>query len=183
MTLRDVLDRTLLLMRDEVHESVSDDELVAALSGTRVALIADGANIGSHSAQTAFVTAALLMARSGHDVHLVCPPVALAGPQPPLGRGELVEELARVGHDLLPGRAFATGAPAREIDLAIALGNSEIPVRAARQLRLNASSWSGCLCDRSSMDIWDGDWWPLGGMAAAGLAAGEAFNVDAQAGS
>jgi hypothetical protein len=33
-----------------------------------VALIADDANIVSHSAQTAFVTAALLMARSGHQV-------------------------------------------------------------------------------------------------------------------
>lgn len=42
-------------------------------------IIADDANIGSHSAQTAFVTAALLMARSGHRMHLLCPDVPLAG--------------------------------------------------------------------------------------------------------
>jgi hypothetical protein len=67
MTLRQALDRTLLLMRDEIVESAGDDTLLAALTGTRVALIADAANIASHSAQTAFVTAALLMARSGHQ--------------------------------------------------------------------------------------------------------------------
>ena len=177
MMLRQALDRTLLLMRDELHESVSDDELIAALCRTRVALIADGANIGSHSAQTAFVMAAMLMARSGHEVHLVCPSVALAGPQPPLGRGDLVEELVGVGHDLLPGWAFGTDAAAGEFDLAIALGDSAIPVRAARHVRLNAGSWSGRLTDASATDLWDGGCWPLGGMAAAGLAAGEAFKT------
>lgn len=175
--LRQALDRTLLLMRDEVHESVSDDELIAALCQTRVALIADGTNIGSHSAQTAFVTAAILMARSGHEVHLVCPPAALARSQPPLGRGDLVEELARVGHDLLPERAFGIDAPAGKFDLAIALGDSAIPVRAVRQVRLNAGSWSGRLTDANATGLWDGGWWPVGGMAAAGLAAGEAFKT------
>jgi hypothetical protein len=41
--------------------------LLGALIGTRAALVADRANIASHSAQTAFVTAASLMARSGHN--------------------------------------------------------------------------------------------------------------------
>lgn len=177
MTQREALDRTLRLMRDEVHETVTDDELLAALMGTRVALIADGANIASHSAQTAFVTAAMLMARSGHRVHLVCPPVALVGPQPPLARGELVEELALAGPDLLPHYAFDIGAPADEVDIAIALGNSKISVRAARHVRLNASPWSGLLGDEATGDIWDGGWSPLGGMAAAALATAEAFKT------
>lgn len=182
MMLREALHRTLLLMRDEVHDAVTDDavtddELIAALTGLRVALIADAANIASHSAQTAFVTAAVLMARSGHHVHLMCPPVAQVGPQPPLGRGELVEELARVGADLLPGYSFATRAPVAEVDIAIALGNSEISVRAARHIRLNATPWSGRLVDQTASDIWDGGLWPLGGMAAAGLAAAEAFKT------
>jgi hypothetical protein len=177
MTLSEALDRTLLLMRDEVHDAVTDDELIAALTGLRVALIADAVNIASHSAQTAFITAAMLMARSGHRVHLICPPVALVGPQPPLGRGELVVELARVGADLLPGYSFAPGAPVGEVDIAIALGNSEISVRAARHIRLNASPWSGRLADQTAGDMWDGGLWPLGGMAAAGLAAAEAFKT------
>jgi hypothetical protein len=177
MTLRDALDRTLRLMRDEVRETVTDDDLIAALTGLRVVLIADAASIGTHSAQTAFITAAMLMARSGHRVHLMCPRIALAGPQPPLGRGELVEELARVGRDLLPRYAFATNAPAGEVDLAVALGNSAIPVQAARHIRLNASPWSGRLDDARATEIWDGGWWPLGGMVAAALAAAEAFKT------
>jgi hypothetical protein len=177
MMLREALDRTLRLMRDEVHETVTDDELIAALTGLRVALIADAANIASHSAQTAFVTAAMLMARSGHGVHLMCPPVVLAGPQPPLGRGDLVEELARAGTDLLPGYAFTAGTPAGEVDIAIALGDSAIQVCAARQIRLNASMWSGRLGGETAKDVWDGGSWPLGGMVAAGLAAAEAFKA------
>lgn len=180
MTLREALDRTLLLMRDEVHETVRDDELIAALTGLRVALIADAANITSHSAQTALVTAALLMARSGHSVHLMCPPVALAGPQPSLGRGELVEELSRAGADLLPGYAFTNGGSVDEFDIAIALGDSAIPVQAARHVWLNASSWSGRLGDESAKYIWSGKSWPLGGMAAAALAAAEAFKMSMQ---
>jgi len=177
MTLREALDRTLLLMRDEVHKSVTDDELMAALTGVSVALIADAANMASHSAQTAFVTAAVLTARSGHRVYLRCPPVALAGPQPPLGRGELVEELARAGADFLPGYAFATAAPEGEVDIAIALGDSAIPVRARRRVRLNASPWSGRLDDETAKEIWHGGWWPLGAMAAGAMGAAEAFKA------
>jgi hypothetical protein len=177
MSLRDALDRTLRLMRDEVDETVADDELVSALTETRVALVADRANIGSYSAQTAFVTAAMLMARSGHDVHLLCPQAELIGPQPPLGRGELLEELAQVGRDLLPGCVFATAPPAGEVDIAIALGDSEIPVRAARHIRLNATPWSGRLGGEATTDMWQGGWWPLGAMAAAGLGAAEAFKA------
>lgn len=177
VTLREALDRTLLLMRDEVHGTVTDDELIAALTGLRVALIADATNIASHSAQTAFVTAAMLMARSGHRVHLMCPPVDLAGPQPPLGRGDLVEELTRAGTDLLPGYAFAPKPPAGEVDIAIALGDSAISVRAARYIRLNAVDWGGRLGDGAANGSWDADLWPLGGMAAAGLAAAEAFKI------
>jgi hypothetical protein len=118
----------------------------------------------------------MLMARSGHRVHLMCPPVALVGPQPPLARGDLVEELARVGADLLPGYNFATGAVG-DFDTVIAVGNSEISVRAARYIRLNATPWSGRLGDGTAKDIWDGGLWPLGGMAAAGLAAAEAFKT------
>ncbi|MFM9701341.1 hypothetical protein, partial [Streptomyces europaeiscabiei] len=65
MSLREALDRTLLLMRDEVRADVPDTVLMEALTGTRIALIGDQTNLASHAAQTAFVTAAILMARSG----------------------------------------------------------------------------------------------------------------------
>ena len=58
MTLADALDRTLLLMRDEVGTDLADQVLIEALTSTSIVLVADHANIASHAAQTAFVTAA-----------------------------------------------------------------------------------------------------------------------------
>jgi hypothetical protein len=175
MSLRKALDRTLLLMRDEISDGAHDDILAAALTGTSVALIADQANIGSHSAQTAFVTAALLMARSGHQVYLLCPDTPLAGSQPPLAQGRMIEQLVRIGADLLPGVQFIVETPAAEIDLAIALGNSKISIRARRCISLNAESWSGRIAPQNDAVLWKAGRWPLGGMVAAALAATETF--------
>jgi hypothetical protein len=177
MSLREALDRTLLLMRDEVEDDVDDDTLLAALTETGVALIADQANLVSHSAQTAFVTSALLMARSGHRVHLLCPDIPLLGPQPPLAAGRLLTELMRTGADLLPGVPFKAEQSTGEIDLAIALGDSEIPIDARRRFRLNAESWRGRLEREGDCVRWQAGSWPLGGMAAAALAGPEAFKV------
>jgi hypothetical protein len=177
MNLRRALDRTLLLMRDEVNESVDDETLLAALTGTHVALIADHANIASHSAQTAFVTSALLMARSGHQVYLLCPDIPMVGPQPPLGPGALISQLMRTGTDLLPGIQFTRDPPGAEVDLAVAFGDSEIPISARRRIRLNARAWSGRIGRDEDAIRWQAGAWPLGGMAAAALAAPEAFKI------
>jgi hypothetical protein len=177
MNLRRALDRTLLLMRDEVQEGVDDNTLLGALTGTHVALVADEANIASHSAQTAFVTAAMLMARSGHRVHLLCPDVPLTGPQPPLGRGRLTSELVRIGDDLLPGIGFGIEPPEAGVDFAVALGNSAVTLSARRRMCLNADSWSGRIVPVEHACRWSGDTWPLGGMAAAALVASETFKI------
>ena len=177
MTLRDALDRTLRLMRDELDESVGDAALLDVLTGTRIALIADVANIASHSAQTAFVTAAILMARSGHHVYFLAPDVPLVGTQPPMKSGHMVEQLIRIGTDMLPDVTFSTKPPADEIDLALALGNSPITVRARRRIRLNAEPWVGRIAREDDSSPWSANWWPLGAMAAAALGATEAFKV------
>ena len=65
------LDRTLLLMRDDLRPEVSDGILVEALTRTEVVLVGDAQNLKFHAAQCAFVTTALLMARSGHRVYLL----------------------------------------------------------------------------------------------------------------
>src|SRR5207249_74234 len=90
--LRAALDRTLLLIRDEVDDA-SDEVLLDALMSTKVSLVADADNLASHSAQSAFVTAAMLMARSGHEVHLIAPNLALKGHQPPLPAGNIIDSL------------------------------------------------------------------------------------------
>src|SRR5689334_14443829 len=124
MTIAEALDRTLLLMRDEVGNGQADDDLIEALTSTTVALVADEANVGSHAAQTAFVTAALLMARSAHRVFLVTHDVMLVGRQPPLPPGPLLAGLAAVGRDMLPGVEFTVGPPTAEVDLVVAFGDT-----------------------------------------------------------
>jgi hypothetical protein len=173
MSLRDALDRTLLLMRDEIEESVPDETMLAALTGTRIALIADGKNLVSHSAQTAFVAAALLMARSGHAVHLFAPDVVMRGAQRPLGAGGIITELMKVGKDMLPGVEFSLATPTDQFDLILAFGDTETTLSAQRSVRLNATDWSGSLT-RESVP-WPASDWPLGGLTAATLATGEAF--------
>jgi hypothetical protein len=164
-------------MRDEFGRDLDDGTLLNALTNTRVALIADAVNIASHSAQTAFVTAAILMARSGHKVHLIAPDVMMVGPQPPLQPGTLIDQLARVGRDILPGIEFVIGEPESEVDLGIGLGDTPINVRALRRIRLNAEAWAGRILREDQAYPWSANLWPFGALAAGGLGAGEAFKV------
>ena len=132
-------------MRDEIEESVPDETMLAALTGTRIALIADGKNLVSHSAQTALVAAALLVARSGHAVHLFAPDVVMRGAQRPLGAGGIITELMKVGKDMLPGIEFSLATPTDPFDLILAFGDTETTLSAQRSVRLNATDWSGSL--------------------------------------
>lgn len=175
--LAESLSRTLLLMRDEFDPEIDDSVLLDALTSTRVALIADAANIASHAAQTAFVTAAMLMARSGHQVFLMAPNVTMVAPQPPLLPGAMIDQLARVGMDMLPGVEFILGEPNVQVDLAIGLGNTPLNVRALRRIRLNAETWVGMIMHEDQPRSWDAALWPLGALAAAALGAGEAFKI------
>jgi hypothetical protein len=175
VTLGEALDRTTLLMRDEIMSSVSDEALLVALTETRIALVADAVNLRAHSAQSAFVTAALLMARSGHTVYIVAPDVPMIGEQIPLARGLLVTELLTVGADLLHGVTFSTSLPDSRLDLVVAIGDTKIDVAATRSIRLNATEWSASISLASVAMPWHARDWPLGGMAAGALASIEAF--------
>jgi hypothetical protein len=164
-------------MRDELGPDIEDSVLLDALTNTRVALIADAANIGSHAAQTAFVTTAMLMARSGHQVFLMAPDVTMVAPQPPLQPGTMIDQLARVGKDMLPGVEFMTGESEHEVDLAIGLGDTPFNVCARRRIRLNAEAWAGIIMREDQPCPWRATLWPFGALAAAGLGAGEAFKI------
>lgn len=180
MTLREALDRTLLLMRDEIETSVPDEMLIAALTGTRVALVADAVNLATHSAQSAFVTAALLMARSGHAVHLIAPDIPMIGLQLPLAMGRIVTELCRVGGNLLPGVSFSTSEPLTPFDLVVGFGDTALGLEGQRRIHLNATDWSGTLRRETDAARWGAGDWPLGALAAAVLAATEAFKCTMQ---
>jgi hypothetical protein len=175
-TLRQALDRTLLLMRDELTDAVSDDVLLDALVHTEIALVADRSNLLSHSAQTAFATAAMLMARSGHRVYLLAPDLPMRGVQPPLQFGPLRSALMGMGADILPGITFFSDTVPDCVDLQILFGDSAPAIRARRTMSISANKWSGFL-QSSPFGVWPNQDWPLGGLATAALAAAEAFKV------
>jgi hypothetical protein len=179
MTLRVALDRTLRLVRDQVggDDIVADQTIMAALSTTTVALIADDVNIPTHAAQTTYVTAAMLMARSAHQVFLMAPNVPLVGPQPPLQPWPMIDALVEIGGDMLPGIGFSVRPAEDEVDLAVALGDSPIKVKARRVIRINAEPWSGIIEPADRPRRWAVNWRPFGALAAAALAANEAFKA------
>lgn len=175
--LRESLHRTLLLMRDELRDDADDGVLIDALTQTEIVLAGDAENLSSHAAQCAYVTAALLMARSGHRVTLVAPDVPLVGNQPPLNAGTLITSLLEIGRDLLPGIEFAVAMPTRAVDLCVVFGDARGTVPARHTLGLNASPWSADLHSRSEASRWRERAWPYGSLAAGALASGEAFKI------
>jgi hypothetical protein len=177
MTLRAALDRTLLLMRDDIREEAPDGLLLDTLSGFRIALVADAANLESHSAQCTFVASSLLCARAGATIHLRAPNVVLRGPQPPLRLPRLLDALIEIDGKVIPKSSFVTVGDADSVDLALILGDSEGPHKAGLALSINASDWTGSISEIDCATRWAGNDWPLGGLTAAGLAAGEAFKA------
>lgn len=174
MSLTEALNRTLLLIRDHLRPDTPDDVLVGSLVGTKVTIVADERNLSSHSAQSAFVTAAILMARMGLTVSFVAPNVPLLGNQPPLGPGQLITSLTELGDDLLPDVSFPRSTLGQLTDLAIVLGDTPWSGQACQLVHLNADDWSGEIISEGPQPWRSGDW-PFGALAAAALAAGEAF--------
>jgi hypothetical protein len=175
--LRQSLDRTLLLTRDELRDDVDDGVLIEAITQTEIVLAGDVENLSSHAAQCAYVTGALLMARSGHRVTLVAPDVPLVGHQPPLNTGTLIASLLEIGRDLLPGIEFSVVTPTRVVDLCVVFGDTRVRIPARRTIGLNASRWSAYLRSRLPGPRWDEHGWPYGSLAAGAMASGEAFKI------
>jgi len=174
--LADALNRTMLLMRTDLVAETDDGELLAALTATRIVLEAREDALETHSGQSAFITAALLMARSGHEIWLDAPERAMIGFQPPLAGGDLVESLLEVGLDLLPGRAFHHGRPAERADVTFVFGAGDpAEDRADNRIAMNAGGWAGSIDAQPTS--WRGALWPMGGMATGALAAAEAFKL------
>jgi hypothetical protein len=169
------LSRTFLLMRDDLVAHVDDDTLLAALTQTRVSLVADAENLSTHSAQTAFVTAAMLLARSGHSVHLIAPDVPLVGAQPPLRGTRTISALLEVGLDMIPGLVLSYGPPQGQADIAILFGSTSSRRRAKHTIALNATKWTATTSVPADAVPWREAEWPFGALAGAAHIAAEVF--------
>jgi hypothetical protein len=165
------------LMRDELRPDVEDAELLDALTGTEVALVAGQKSLKSHAAQTAFVTAALLMARTGHTVYLAAPNVPLLGPQPPLMGDRLLDGLLDVGRDLVPGIEYQAATPEHEIDAVVFFDDTEWTGRARSVAHAGAGEWQGWIYPVERACLWPTNGWPIGALATADLIAAEAFKI------
>jgi hypothetical protein len=176
-SLVEALHRTLLLMRDEISAEAPDSVLVHALTSTRIALVAAAEDLNTHCAQTAYITAALLMAHSGHAVHLIAPDVPIIGHQPPLPMGGIISSLLQVGRDLLPGVEFSATPPESPLDMVVFWGQVDSRFVAPLMFCAGASRWAGSLRPCNDKTSWSGASCPMGGLAAGGLISAEAFKV------
>jgi len=170
----EALSRTLLLLRDHVRHDIPDALIGQSLLGTRVALIGDRRNMQFESAQHALVTTALLAARWGADLRLLVPDVPLMGVHAPLVGDHLESALLDVLQDLIPDVTASAVLPADGVDVAVLFGDTRWSGRAARVIRMQANDWSGAIVSGGGIR-WRDYEAPFGALAAAGLAAGEAF--------
>lgn len=169
----EALNRTLLLMGTALSSACTLEERLAALTATKVAIRygADAAN--TYSGQTTVVTAAILLARSGHAIWIDGPDAPLLGPQPPLSGQTLLSGLLELGCDLLPDRALLAGPPATSVDLTVLIGDVSADWPSDQVIALNAGE--GWASIDGSPQAWLGGEGTLGALAAGGLAAGEGF--------
>lgn len=166
------LDRTLTLIKEELAPTVSEHAIVAALESTRIVISSDHENCNSHSARTAILTAALLMARCGLEVWVDTPDFEIDDKQPPFAPGPMSNSVTKISSRL----RIRFGTP-HDADVVITLGDTPAKITKGFRLLLNCEDWSGVLGDGSR---WRDSEWPFGAMSAAAMAAGEAFKVAMQ---
>ena len=186
---REALDRTMRLMRDDLTPNVTDDALLAALLHSRVRLVADAATLVSPAAQTALVTTALLLLRTGTTVIIDAPNVELLAPQPPIQGNRLIDGLLEVGSDLIEGvtclAASDVIAASSADDVVVCFGDSAWKAVAGMLIRVVAGGVHGRMLvtipTEDSRTSWSGMSWdpalrvPLGAFVVAGLVAGEVY--------
>lgn len=175
MNALECLSRTILLSRDHVSATFSDEEILQRFQSVRILCVADAINLSSHAAQVGIITLVSLLNRMGMQVHVSIPQTALLHIPTPLSGASVGEALLGSSGKLIPG-ATVTESTDSDVDLIFAFGDSAIETRRALIWRLTASDWGGLLglegAIRPRRLVCE---WPLGAMVSAALAAGEAF--------
>jgi hypothetical protein len=173
------LSRTILLIRDVIGPEVPDATIVAALTNTRITVVADRRNLGCAEGQHALVTTSLLAARSGARVQVRMDDTPLLGSQPPLIGDRLLPSLYECLADLIPGVPPVLIEDHIDSDLIILIGDTAVPKSATyrRAIRVQGDAWRGEIvsCYQSGGERWRPCSSPLGALAGAGLAATESF--------
>jgi hypothetical protein len=176
--IEDQLSRTVALFQTDF--GISDPRTVLrALTSPRIAIVASDAVAHSLAGQTAITTAAMLMARSGHQVFVGVPDAIMVGHQPPFAGAHLHEALQQVGGKLIDGVPINIGPPPGAVDIVFCLG-SDLPwiaSPAGRYISVGASDWEAAVSDIPLRQLWSSSDWPMGALAAAVLMAAEAIKI------
>lgn len=170
------LDRMVLLVRELTSHDVPYQLVINVFQKFRVLCRADRRNLMSHAGQTALVTFVCLVARMGIQVFLDMPEVRTVGKQPPLHSNFLKQGLVDLGRDLILS-SEVQGYPTDKPDLVFVFGDTLDACIEAPSWRLVGDPWVGQIVPLElGGTLWK-DLWPIGGMAAAALAAGEVFKA------
>jgi len=169
------LNRTILLCRDYVAETLSDEEICRCFQSLQVLCVSDVSNMSSHSGQTALVTLVSLLSRMGMQVGIRVPDVPMLSPQPPLSGPSLSKALLASSETTVAGTTVCCD-PDFKPDLIFVLGNMKIDSVHPASWRLTGSDWYGALAMKGigHSQPWTAQW-PVGSMVSAVLAANEAF--------
>lgn len=178
MSIEDQLSRTIALL--SVDFDISDrNAILRALTNTRVAIVASESVTNSLAGQTAIATAAMLMARSGHQVFVDIPNALLIGNQPPLSGTWFQQAISDVGGKLIDGVPIVLGSPPVGVDVTFYLGVDQpwAISNSRRNISVGASDWAAGFCEMPLKRSWSATTWPMGALAAAVLMAAEAIKI------
>lgn len=169
------LDRTILLCRDHVAETISNEEICQSLQSTQILCVADTTSMSSYSGQTAIVTLVSLLNRMGMQVGLDIPDVPMLLPQPPLLGPSLVKALTASSETLITGAKVRRDSGFTP-DIVFFLGDVKPNPEHAASWRLSGNDFYGALAMEGVLQPqpWTAQW-PVGAMVSAALAANEAF--------
>lgn len=169
------LDRTILLCRDHVGQTITDEEICQILQSTRILCVSDTMSMSSHSGQTAIVTLVSLLNRMGMQVGLDIPDVPMLLPQPPLFGSSVLQALVASSETLISGAKVHHNSAFRP-DIIFFFGDMKPNRQHAASWRLSGNDWYGDLAMEGVLQPqpWTAKW-PVGAMVSAALAANEAF--------
>jgi hypothetical protein len=180
MTREEQLSRTVALFKTE-FDIADESVIVSQLTQLKVALVAGDEVMKTRAGQVALLTAAMLMARSGHQVFINVFDAPLVGYQPPFDGRTIYEAISNLRGQLIIGSDISIGFPVQP-DVAFDIGGqSSIPPFTARKtISVGWSAWAGEISEWPWKPLTTEHDWPMGAMAAAVLVAAEAVKFAAK---
>src|SRR5437016_1931290 len=170
------LDRTILLCRDYLEDSLSNDAIAESFQSLHVLCVAEERSLSSHSGQSCLTTLVALLSRMGIQVSLAIPEMSIILQQPPFLGAFLRKALLASSNTLVTAASVQLHDGQHKPDLVFILGDSQAEQNPCPTWRLGGGDWYGTITQdpTARVHVWRAHW-PVGAMVSAALAAGEAL--------